>query len=199
MKEEKKTGFSVASMVLGIIGICLSFIPIVNNVSFISGVLSVIFAIVSLVKKSGKAKAIVGLILGILSVVITLSLQNSWSKSLDDVGKDLDNMTGDNAEEILKKDVDVNIGKLNVTTDEYGYSDSELVVTVTNKSKEKKSFTIHIEAVDNTGKRIDDDYVYANDLNSGQTQDFKIFTLLSSEKLEQMKSAEFKIIDVSMD
>ena len=198
MKEEKKTGFSVASMVLGIIGICLSFIPIVNNVSFILGVLSVIFAIVSLVKKSGKAKAIVGLILGILSVVITLSLQNSWSKSLDDVGKDLDNMTGDNTEEILKKDVDVNIGKLNVTTDEYGYSDSELVVTVTNKSKEKKSFTIHIEAVHNTGKRIDDDYVYANDLNSGQTQDFKIFTLVSSEKLEQMKSAEFKIIDVSM-
>lgn len=198
MKEEKKTGFSVASMVLGIIGICLSFIPIVNNVSFILGVLSVIFAIVSLVKKSGKAKAIVGLILGILSVVITLSLQNSWSKSLDDVGKDLDNMTGNNTEEILKKDVDVNIGKLNVTTDEYGYSDSELVVTVTNKSKEKKSFTIHIEAVDNTGKRIDDDYVYANDLNSGQTQDFKIFTLVSSEKLEQMKSAEFKIIDVSM-
>ena len=198
MKEEKKTGFSVASMVLGIIGICLSFIPIVNNVSFILGVLSVIFAIVSLVKKSGKAKAIVGLILGILSVVITLSLQNSWSKSLDDVGKDLDNMTGDNTEEILKKDVDVNIGKLNITTDEYGYSDSELVVTVTNKSKEKKSFTIHIEAVDNTGKRIDDDYVYANDLNSGQTQDFKIFTLVSSEKLEQMKSAEFKIIDVSM-
>lgn len=198
MKEEKKTGFSVASMVLGIIGICLSFIPIVNNVSFILGVLSVIFAIVSLVKKSGKAKAIVGLILGILSVVITLSLQNSWSKSLDDVGKDLDNMTGDNTEEILKKDVDVNIGKLNVTTDEYGYSDSELVVTVTNKSKEKKSFTIHIEAVDNTGKRIDDDYVYANDLNSGQTQDFKIFTLVSSEKLEHMKSAEFKIIDVSM-
>lgn len=199
MKEEKKTGFSVASMVLGIIGICLSFIPIINNVSFILGVLSVIFAIVSLVKKSGKAKAIVGLILGILSIVITLSLQNSWSKSLDDVGKDLDNMTGDNTEEILKKDVDVNIGKLNVTTDEYGYSDSELVVTVTNKSKEKKSFTIHIEAVDNTGKRIDDDYVYANDLNSGQTQDFKIFTLVSSEKLEQMKSAEFKIIDVSMD
>ena len=198
MKEEKKTGFSVAAMVLGIIGICLSFIPIVNNVSFILGVLSVIFAIVSLVKKSGKAKAIVGLILGILSVVITLSLQNSWSKSLDDVGKDLDNMTGDNTEEILKKDVDVNIGKLNITTDEYGYSDSELVVTVTNKSKEKKSFTIHIEAVDNTGKRIDDDYVYANDLNSGQTQDFKIFTLVSSEKLEQMKSAEFKIIDVSM-
>ncbi len=198
MKEEKKTGFSVASMVLGIIGICLSFIPIVNNASFILGVLSVIFAIVSLVKKSGKAKAIVGLILGILSVVITLSLQNSWSKSLDDVGKDLDNMTGDNTEEILKKDVDVNIGKLNITTDEYGYSDSELVVTVTNKSKEKKSFTIHIEAVDNTGKRIDDDYVYANDLNSGQTQDFKIFTLVSSEKLEQMKSAEFKIIDVSM-
>ncbi len=198
MKEEKKTGFSVAAMVLGIIGICLSFIPIVNNVSFILGVLSVIFAIISLVKKSGKAKAIVGLILGILSVVITLSLQNSWSKSLDDVGKDLDNMTGDNTEEILKKDVDVNIGKLNVTTDEYGYSDSELVVAVTNKSKEKKSFTIHIEAVDNTGKRIDDDYVYANDLNSGQTQDFKTFTLISSEKLEQMKSAEFKIIDVSM-
>lgn len=33
MEERKKSGFGTAGLVLGIIGVCTSFIPIVNNVS----------------------------------------------------------------------------------------------------------------------------------------------------------------------
>ena len=50
----------------------------------------------------------------------------------------------------------------------------------------------------NTGARIDDGYVYANDLTSGQTQEFKIFTYVSSDKVEEMKNATFKVVEVSM-
>lgn len=108
--KERKSGLATAALVLGIIGICLSFIPVLNNASFFLGIFAVIFAIVCLVKKASKGKAIAGLILGILSVVITLSLQSSWAESLDKVSNDLDNAAGNNTEEILGRDVDVSIG-----------------------------------------------------------------------------------------
>lgn len=67
---KEKSGLATAALVLGIIGICLSFIPILNNVSFVLGILAVIFAVISLAKKKSKGKAIASLILGVLSVVI---------------------------------------------------------------------------------------------------------------------------------
>ena len=101
-EAKKKSGLATAGLVLGIIGICLSFIPILNNASFFLGILAVIFGIIPLVKKAGKGKAIAAVILGVLSVVITLSLQASWSKSLNELSKDIDTATGDNTEEVLK-------------------------------------------------------------------------------------------------
>lgn len=193
----KRSGFATASLVLGIVGICTSFIPIINNASFFLGVLAVIFAIVSLIKKSSKGKSIASLILGILSIIITLSLQNSWSNSLDDLSKDLDNMSGNNTEEVLKN-VDVNIGTFEVTTDEYGFTDTKLVVKITNTSNEKKSFDFTIEAVASDGSRIDTDYIYASNLSAGQSQSFNLFTYVSSDKIEEIKSATFNIVEASM-
>lgn len=195
--EAKKSGLATAGLVLGIVGICLSFIPILNNASFFLGILAVIFGIISLSKKISKGKAIAALILGALSVVITLSLQSSWSETLDEASKELDNMTGENTEEVLKK-VDVNIGTLEVVTDEYGYSETKLVVKVANKSGEKKSFNITIEAVSSDGSRLDTDHIYANDLADGQSQNFELFTYISDDQLEAMKSATFKIVEASM-
>ena len=65
--EPKKSGFGTCGLVLGIVGISLSFIPILNNASFFLGVLAIVFGIISLVKKASKGKAIAALILGIKS------------------------------------------------------------------------------------------------------------------------------------
>jgi hypothetical protein len=35
--EKEKTGFATAALVLGIIGVVLSFIPIINNAAFVLG------------------------------------------------------------------------------------------------------------------------------------------------------------------
>lgn len=195
--ENKKSGLATAGLVLEIIGICLSFIPILNNVSFFLGILAVIFGIIPLIKKASKGKAIAALILGILSIVITLSLQSSWSESLDKVSEDLDNASGENTEEVLKN-VDVNMGTFEVTTDEYGFSETKLVVNVTNNASEKKSYNIEIEAVATDGSRIDTDYIYANDLGAGQSQEFEIFTYVDDADLEAIQSATFEIIEASM-
>lgn len=195
--ENKKSGLATAGLVLGIIGICLSFIPILNNASFFLGILAVIFGIIPLIKKASKGKAIAALILGILSIVITLSLQSSWSESLDKVSEDLDNASGENTEEVLKN-VDVNMGTFEVTTDEYGFSETKLVVNATNNASEKKSYNIEIEAVATDGSRIDTDYIYADDLGAGQSQEFEIFTYVDDADLEAMQSATFEIIEASM-
>lgn len=198
MEEKKKSGLATAGMVLGIVGICTSFIPFINNLSLVMAIIAFIFGIIALVKKAGSGKAAAAIILAVFTVIITLSMQNSFSNSLDKTNKELDKAVGNSTEEILKNDANVVLNKFEVIKDKYGYEDTELKVSVTNKTSDKKSFNIHIEAVDNTGARIGDDYVYANDLGAGQTQEFKTFTYVSSDKVETMKNATFKIVEVSM-
>ena len=82
--EKKKSGFGVAALVLGIIGIVLSFIPFINNIAFILGVLAIIFGIVCLCKKASKGFAIAGLVLGILACIITYQMQAATADALNE-------------------------------------------------------------------------------------------------------------------
>lgn len=194
----KKSGLANASLVLGIIGVVLSFIPIINNIAFVLGILAFVFGLITLIKRISKGKSIAGLVLGILAVIITLAMQSAVSDAIDEASNELDKATGSSTEEVLKNDVSVNLGKFIVTEDEYGLTDTKLVVKVKNITDENKSYSIHVEAVDSNGKRIDDDYVYADNLAAGQTQDFEIFNLIVDEKVDAMKNATFKIVEVSV-
>lgn len=195
--ETQKSSLCTAGLVLGIIGLCTSFIPVINNLSFFMGILAVILGLVS-IKKAKKSKMIITIILGILAIVITLSVQQNISDSLDALSENLDKATGDSTEQVLANDVDVVIGEFEVTTDEYGLYDTKLVVQVTNKTKETKSFSIQVEAVDEDGNRINQDYVYANNLTAGQSQKFEIFNFVSSDEIETMKNAKFNIVEASV-
>lgn len=200
-EETKKSGLGTAGLVLGIIGICTSFIPIINNLSFVMGILAVIFGFIALVKQDSKGKTVTTIILGILAIVITLNAQKTLSDSLnealDTFNSEMDTMTGNKTEEILANNVEVTIGSFEANKQQY-MTDTKLTVNVKNKSSEAKSFSIQIEAVDGNGSRINQDTIYANNLNAGQGQDFEIFTLVSSDKVEDMKNATFKIVEVSM-
>lgn len=196
--EKKKSGFGTTSLVLGIIGICTSFVPIINNVSFILGLIGIIFAIISLIKKASKGQAIAGIILCIMTMIITLSVQKALGDGLNEVSSNLDKATGNSTEEILANDVNVQMENFEVNTGEYGLTDTKLTVKVTNKTNDKKSFSFHIEAVDSNGSRINEDYIYVNDLSAGQSQNFDIFTLVTSDKIDIMKTATFKVVEASM-
>lgn len=194
--EIQKSSLCTAGLVLGIIGVCTSFIPIINNLSFVMGILAVIFGLVS-IKKASKGKMIATVILGILAIIITLGAQKTVSDSLDALSEDLDTASGENTEQVLANDVEVEIGNFEATTDEYGLSDTKLTVKVTNKTNETKSFSIQVEAVDANGSRINQDYVYANNLTAGQSQDFDIFQFVSSDQIEAMQNATFNIVEAS--
>lgn len=141
--------------------------------------------------------AITAIVLGGLSIIFTLSTINSVSQVLDETSEEIDNISGENTEEVLKN-VDVNIGTFEVTTTEYGMNETKLTVRVTNNLDEQKSYDFEIEAVTDDGTRIDSDYVYASNLGAGQSQEFDIFTYVNSEDIEALQSASFQIVEASM-
>lgn len=200
MEEKKRSGLSTAGLVLGIIGICTSFMPIINNLSFVMGVLAIVFGLIAFIKKSGKVKNIIVVVIGILTIIITINSQKALSDSLNDTintfNEDMNTLTGKNTDEVLKN-IDVEIGKFEVTKNNY-LTETKLIVKLTNKTSETKSFNIQIEAVKEDGTRITTDTVYANNLNAGQSQEFNTFTLASSDNIEALKNATFKIVEASM-
>ena len=196
-QETTSSGLATASLVLSIIGICLSFIPIINNVSFFLGIIAIIFAIIELIKKVGKGKAIAGLIIGILAIVITMNLQSTWSKALNETTKNLPKASGSSTDEILKDDLDVTIGNFEMTKETYSTTTS-LPVTLKNKSSSSQSFNVQIEAIYSNGTRILTDNVYASNLSANQTQNFKAFQFVESDKLNELKNATFRIVEISM-
>lgn len=197
MENTKKSGFATAGLVLGIIGICTSFIPIINNLSFFMGIIAIIFGVIALIKKAGKGKTITAIILGILAITITLNTQKAVSDSLNEVSSNIDKMAGNSTEEILANDVDVVLGDFEIKNGTYA-TDTKLTVKVTNKTAETKSFQIQIEAIGKDGSRLASDYIYANNLTSGQSQNFETFNYVASDKISEMKNATFKIVEVSM-
>lgn len=133
-----------------------------------------------------------------MTIAIVINVQKGLSEGLKSVSDDLNKATGNSTEEVLANDVDVQIGNFEAVDAGYGLIDTKLSVSVKNKKNETKSFTIQIEAVDSNGSRIANDYIYANNLTAGQSQNFDIFTLVSSDKVEQMKSATYKVVECSV-
>lgn len=207
MEENNKLSVSaLIGLIVGIIALLLSAVPIINNFAAVLAVVGIILGIMGVLKvkkkkRTGKKIAISALSISVLALVVVFASQAMYGAAIDEVSKSVDKemskVTGDSTDELLKNDVSVEMGQFVATADEYGLTESALPVTVTNKNAESKSYSIQIEAVDSEGKRIADDYVYANDLGAGQTQEFKVFQFVESEKLEAIKTAEFKIVQVS--
>ena len=206
MDHQKTSAMAITGLVLGIIGLLLSAVPIINNFAFVLAVLGLLFGVVGLVKvKKGKRKgnkiAIVAIILSVLAAIIVLVSQQIYSNALDEASKSIDEsvgkMTGEKTDDLLKTDVDVKLGKFTATKDQYGIDKTSLPVTVMNKNTQAKSYSIQIEAVDANGTRIAEDNVYVDDLRSNQTQSFKAFEFVESDKVKALKTATFKIVKVS--
>lgn len=78
---------AIVGLVLGILAIVTSWIPIVNNLSFMIGAIGLVFSIVGVVgtvrgTNGGKGLAIAALVVNVLSLVIVLGLQSAWSAAL---------------------------------------------------------------------------------------------------------------------
>lgn len=209
-KTERTSGLAIAGFIIAILAILGSWILIVNNVSFFFAIFSLIFGIIGLVaikkgKRIGQGLAIATIILSALTFVVVIATQALFSKAVDDVGNSVsesfNDYDGTNTDKLLENSVNVTLGKFvhNPGAEaDFDYDDTtELKVTIKNKAPEKSSYTVKIEAVDSDGNRIAEDTVYVTDLKTGQSVSEKAFEYVESDKLKALKTANFKILEVT--
>lgn len=141
-------------------------------------------------------KIVVSIILTILYVVFASSIFNTIVNKNDITAPYISSIfQEESTDEILKKYIDVSFGEFKVSGDKY-LPDTSLEVTVKNKSKKQLSFYITIEALDKTGKRIESDIVYINDLNPGQNATLTAFEYADEEIIPKLEKATFQVLKV---
>ena len=70
-------------------------------------------------------------------------------------------------------------------------------ITVKNKAEKQCTYYITIEAVDANGARIETDTICADRLGAGQEIYLKAFEYVDQEKLNQFKSATFRVLEIN--
>lgn len=95
----KGSGLAIASMVLGIIALLLSWIPIVNNLAAVLAVVALGLGIPALLRArrgvaGGRGLAITGLVTSVVALVLVVVTQLLFSAVIDEVERSLDEETG---------------------------------------------------------------------------------------------------------
>jgi hypothetical protein len=103
MPAKQGNGFGVTALVLGIVAIAGFWIPLLNVISIIIGVLALIFGIIAVAvsgKRGGKGKGTgwTGVILGALAIILSIAwnayilneaddyLDDEWKQACEDAG-----------------------------------------------------------------------------------------------------------------
>lgn len=177
METTQKSGFGTASLVLGIVAICFSFIPIVSYFSFILGILAIIFSIVSLSKKVSKGLAIAGLVLSITAMFMAYGMHKGLETAVNEIGGALEDVS-------KEEKVEYNQGETGMLGDG--------AVTVTkvkrsqgndwNKPQTGKEYIIVTVEIENKGaKNLSYNPWYFKLQNSNGQQESMTFTTIDSD------------------
>lgn len=215
----EKQGLAITSLIFGL----LSFVWIFFGLKgLIFPLLGIVFGIVAVVADNKLSIAVAGLIssfiMPILSIMVIALLLGSLSNGkkvfnsvinnesvsdiisepteLNETQKMLNDMTGENTDELLGTDVNVDIGFFEVSTDEYGLSYTSLPVTITNLSDDIASYNITIEATNPDGSRLELGYVFANQLNSGQSINEEVFQYRTDDEIDAFQNASFSVFQI---
>ena len=91
MEQERKV-LGILAIIFGALALLGSWMPIINNFSFILAILALIFGIIGFLvnRKRPKTLAIIGTVLSIISIAIVLGTQAMYAKSLDKLSKDIE-------------------------------------------------------------------------------------------------------------
>ncbi len=91
MKQERKV-LGILAIIFGGIALLGSWMPIINNFSFILAILALIFGLIGFAvnRKRPKTLAIIGTVLAVVSIAIVLVTQAMYAKSLKELGKNVE-------------------------------------------------------------------------------------------------------------
>ena len=94
MEQERKV-LGILAIIFGGIALIGSWMPIINNLSFIIAILALILGVIGLFvnKKRPKTLAIIGTVIAVVSMAIVLGTQAMYAKSLDNLSNDIEKTT----------------------------------------------------------------------------------------------------------
>ena len=185
-------GFSTASLVLGIIALCVSVITCLSWLLIILSLLAIIFGIIGLASLESTGKCVSGICLGVLAVIVAIVMQVFLMGVVADFLGELGVIFENPTETIMEESLDVEFGSFEVEENEL-FSKTGLKVLVKNTGEERASFYVSIEAIDQDGTWIGTDTIYVESLGAGQSEEFVIFKSVPLEKISRFKTATFQV------
>ena len=99
-QQKKGAGLAIASMVVGIIALLLSWIPIINNLAAVMAVVGLGLGIPALIRArrgthQGTGMAITGLVTSVLAIVLVILTQMLFVKAIDEVENSINESLAD--------------------------------------------------------------------------------------------------------
>lgn len=91
-------GLAVSSLVLGIVGVVLSFMPLINNLTAAGAVVGFVLGAVG-IWRSRQVMSGIGVFLCAVAVILTVVAQTQLGEKLDEVGDQLDGATSTSVED----------------------------------------------------------------------------------------------------
>lgn len=199
------SGFAIAGLVLGILAAVSSWIPVINNFSFILAAIGMIFAIVGVVgtvrgKKAGKGIAIAALVINLVAAGIVLAMQSAMSAAIDDATSGLVSTEDVTVQQQEGTDTDAGadptdqqayaIADVQMTGDDYSVTISG---TFTNNSDAEVSYVqVSYRLLDAEGAQIGTAYANTNNLPAGGMWKFEA---MGFEPLSSV--ASYELADVT--
>ena len=198
------SGMAIAGLVLGIFAAVSSWIPIVNNLSFILGAIGLILSIVGVVgtvrgKRAGKGLAIAALVINLVACGIVLAMQSAMSAAIDDATSGMvstENVSvqpedaAADAPAPTADDPAYAITDVQMTGDDYSVTISG---TFTNNSDAEVSYVqVSYRLLDAEGAQIGTAYANTNNLPAGGTWKFEA---MGFEPLSSV--ASYELADVT--
>ena len=198
------SGMAIAGLVLGILAAVSSWIPIVNNLSFILGAIGLILSIVGVVgtargKRAGKGLAIAALVINLVACGIVLAMQSAMSAAIDDATSGMvstENVSvqpedaAADAPAPTADDPAYAITDVQMTGDDYSVTISG---TFTNNSDAEVSYVqVSYRPLDAEGAQIGTAHANTNNLPAGGTWKFEA---MGFEPLSSV--ASYELADVT--
>lgn len=177
------SGMAVAGLVLGIIAVVSSWIPIVNNLSFVIAAIGLILAIVGVAatvrgRRAGKSLAIAALVVNLVAGGIVLATQSAMSAAIDEATSgtvSTEDVLADDSSDASASDPDASqqyaIADVSMTGDDYSVTISG---TFTNNSDSEVSYVqLSYRLLDADGAQIGTAYANTNNLPAGGAWKFE--------------------------
>jgi hypothetical protein len=149
----------------------------------------------------GAELALAGIALAFLATVGMFAVHAAFSSILDRkpapvVATVAPGSTASPSTKVVLSDLlNVDIRNWSLTLDDLGVSQASLAVTVTNKSKDTKSFDLKFEAQTADGKRLTSDAAFVPSLRAGQSANISVFNITSTVLAPELKQADVRITE----